>query len=84
MFDYATARDLFDAARDAALDADRIGSSLRRAEAACGLRGHAPTGLPGGRGGTHDPMAPVDRREAADRRIGCAWYCERAAKEVGE
>lgn len=61
LFDYVMARDLFDAARDAALDADRIGGSLRRAEAACGLRGHAPTGLPGGRGGVHDPMAPVDR-----------------------
>lgn len=61
LFDYATARDLFDAARDAALDADRIGGSLRRAEAACGLRGHAPTGAPGGRGGVSDPMAPVDR-----------------------
>lgn len=71
LYEYQSAPDLFKAARDAALDADRIGRSLRRAAAACGLRGHAPTGAPGGRGGTSDPMAPVDRfldQEARTRR----------------
>ena len=71
LYEYQSASDLFEAAREAAEDAERIGRDLGRAAAACGLRGHAPTGTPGGRGGASDPMAPVDRfldQEARTRR----------------
>lgn len=61
LYEYQSASDLFEAAREAAADAERIGRDLGRAASACGLRGHAPTGAPGGRGGASDPMAPVDR-----------------------
>lgn len=71
LYEYQSASDLFEAAREAAADAERIGRDLGRAAAACGLRGHAPTGAPGGRGSASDPMAPVDRfldQEARTRR----------------
>ena len=78
LYEYQSASDLFETAREAAADAERIGRDLGRAAAACGLRGHAPTGTPGGRGGASDPMAPVDRFLDQEARTADAlwWrYC---------
>lgn len=71
LYEWQSAGDLFEAAREAAADAERIGQALGRAAAACGLRGRPTAGGGGRRGGTSDPMAPVDRfldQEARTRR----------------
>ena len=71
LYEYQSASDLFEAAREAAADAERIGRDLGRAAAACGLRGRPTAGGTGGHGSVSDPMAPVDRfldQEARTRR----------------
>lgn len=56
---YASARDLFEAVREASRDASDIRSRLSSLESACGLRAQRYD-APSPRGGVSDPMRSVD------------------------
>jgi hypothetical protein len=65
---YATARDLFDATRDASIDADRIARTLRRMGSREGVRAQSyePHGR---RGSIGDAMQATDARIDYERRV---------------
>lgn len=62
---FTTARDLFDAAREAIRDNARISRALAAMESREGLRGHALTATAHAHG-TPDPMRPTDARIDAE------------------
>lgn len=67
LYEYQSAGDLFEAAREAAKDADRISRTLARMESREGL--HAQSYQPSVRGGDHDVRATTDARLDYERRV---------------
>ena len=68
MYDgYQSARDLFEATREAARDADRISRTIARMESREGL--HAQSYQPSVRGGDHDASAATDARIDYEGRV---------------
>lgn len=65
-YSYASARDFFEAVRDASMDAERTRRTIRRMESREGL--HAQSYGPRPRGGTHDTMARTDERMDYEER----------------
>lgn len=65
-YQYQSARDFFEAVRDASEDAERTSRTIRAMESREGVR--AQSYGPRGRGGSHDPMAATDARMDYEER----------------